>query len=163
MLYIHSLSRPLSSSSPRHRDPNSHSCAPIHDDTVEPVPEKNAVAKALLAKHFGPDTATAAARTRSSVSKASSRKEAQQRQLAVMKMRHNAQPGNPKDTPASVPLDQRLHVKVSRVGVPSSERIFWFPKVSSMFCLSFSSSAILCTGRQWELAKLLICLLRNSN
>ncbi|TBU47014.1 hypothetical protein BD309DRAFT_887464 [Dichomitus squalens] len=111
-----------------HRDPSSHSCAPFHDADSGHVPEKNAAAKALLAKHFGTDAANATAHAGSSAPKPSSRKEAQQRQLAVIKMRVKAQPGNPKDTPASVPMNQRLHVRVSPAGVPSSERIFWFPK-----------------------------------
>ncbi|KAI1788438.1 hypothetical protein LXA43DRAFT_637932 [Ganoderma leucocontextum] len=111
-----------------HRSPISHDCMHPLDVTTTPVSDKNAAAKALLAKHFGVDAASSTARPGPSASRTSARKEAQQRQLAVMKMRHTAQPGNPKDTPASVPLEQRLHVKVTQADLPSSERTFWFPK-----------------------------------
>ncbi|KAI0747720.1 hypothetical protein C8Q80DRAFT_1168216 [Daedaleopsis nitida] len=113
----------------QHREPLAHSCAPPPLDTSSPVPEKNAAAKALLVKHFGTTTAPTAARPSStSATKPNPKKEAQQRQVAVMKMRHKAQPGDPKDTPASVPVDQRLHLRVSQAAVSTSERIFWFRK-----------------------------------
>jgi hypothetical protein len=47
-----------------------------------------------------------------------------------MKMRHRAIPGDPKDKPGSVLVDQRLHVKVklddSEHG--NKEGMFWFRK-----------------------------------
>ncbi|TFK93129.1 hypothetical protein K466DRAFT_642950 [Polyporus arcularius HHB13444] len=112
----------------QHREPSSHACTPP-PDSAQSVPEKNAAAKALLAKHFGSTTSGDTGGARTSTTKASNpKKEAQQRQIAAMKMRHKAQPGDPKDTAASVPVDQRLHLKVSRTGVAGSERIFWFRK-----------------------------------
>lgn len=125
----------------RHRSSVSHDCMPPSDTTTAPVSDKNAAAKALLAKHFGADSASSIARPSSSASRTNARKEAQQRQLTVMKLRHKAQPGNPKDTPAAVPVEQRLHLKVTQAGLPSSERIFWFPKVSSICFRSFRFAA----------------------
>ncbi|RPD79698.1 hypothetical protein L226DRAFT_566278 [Lentinus tigrinus ALCF2SS1-7] len=97
---------------------------------MQPVPEKNAAAKALLAKHFGSSTTSGdSSCARSLTTKPSNpKKEEQQRKIAAMKMRHKAQPGDAKDTAASVSMDQRLYLKVSRTGVSGSERIFWFRK-----------------------------------
>ncbi|PPQ65099.1 hypothetical protein CVT24_003060 [Panaeolus cyanescens] len=50
---------------------------------------------------------------------------AQWQKLELMKMRHKAIPGDPKDKTASVPMDGRIHVKVS---YENSEKIFWFRK-----------------------------------
>ncbi|KAM5535570.1 hypothetical protein V8D89_010737 [Ganoderma adspersum] len=111
-----------------HRSSVSHDCMPLSNTTMAPVSDKNAAAKALLAKHFGVGSASSIARPGSSASSPNARKEAQQRQLTVMRMRHKAQPGNPKDTPAAVPVEQRLHIKVTQASLPSSELIFWFPK-----------------------------------
>ncbi|KAI0713378.1 hypothetical protein C8Q76DRAFT_731204 [Earliella scabrosa] len=114
----------------QHREPSTHACTPPDITSAEPVQEKNAAAKALLAKHFGSKPATSPANPAraSAATKPNPKKEAQQRQLAVMKMRHKAQPGDPKDSAASVSMDQRLHLKVSQAAVDGSERIFWFRK-----------------------------------
>jgi hypothetical protein len=48
-------------------------------------------------------------------------------------MRHHAIPGDPKDKPSSILVDQRLHVKV-KLGDPNyaaREGIFWFRKVKT--------------------------------
>jgi len=47
-----------------------------------------------------------------------------------MKMRHRASPGDPKDNPSSVLVDQRLHVKVKleHSKYAPKEGIFWFRK-----------------------------------
>lgn len=141
LLGIHQF-QPISPSTPlRHRSSVSHDCIPPSDTTTTPASDKNAAAKALLAKHFGVDSASSIARPSSSASRPNAQKEAQQRQLIVMRMRHKAQPGNPKDTPAAVPVEQRLHLKVTRAGLPSSERIFWFPKVSSIYFPLFRFTA----------------------
>ena len=136
----------LPSTALRHRSPISHDCT-LASDTTIPVSDKNAAAKALFAKHFGTDPASNTARPVPSSSKIHARKEAQQRQLAAMRMRHKAQPGNPKGTPASVPVDQRLHVKVVKADSPFSERIFWFSKVSSIFFYSYRLT-VSCQSRQ---------------
>ncbi|KAF8197370.1 hypothetical protein BJ912DRAFT_72401 [Pholiota molesta] len=52
---------------------------------------------------------------------------AQWQKMEVMKMRHRAVPADPKDKAASLPPDQRLHV---RVMVGEKENIFWFVGLS---------------------------------
>ncbi|KAF9475318.1 hypothetical protein BDN70DRAFT_883851 [Pholiota conissans] len=54
-----------------------------------------------------------------------SAKLAQWQKMEVMKMRHRASPADPKDKSASLPPDQRLHV---RLMVDEKEHIFWFRK-----------------------------------
>ncbi|KAI0781303.1 hypothetical protein BD413DRAFT_464481 [Trametes elegans] len=112
----------------QHREPSSHSCTPA--EPLEPAAGKNAAAKALLAKHFkSPTGAAVSGPSRASGAPPNPKKLAQQRQVAVMKMRHKAKPADPKDTAASVPIDQRLHVKVRRADADeASEQIFWFRK-----------------------------------
>lgn len=121
----------------RHREPSSHTCTPPSGAAKETVPEKNAAAKALLAKHFGSSTTSGdSSGTRPSAAKPPNpKREEQLRKIAAMKMRQKAQPGNPKDSASSVPMDQRLHLKVSRTGVSSSERSFWFNKVTLSLAL----------------------------
>lgn len=46
-----------------------------------------------------------------------------------MKMRHKAQPADPKDKGKHVPVDQRLHVKVSLEADEDVQNWFWFQKV----------------------------------
>lgn len=53
--------------------------------------------------------------------------------VELMKMRHRAVPGDSKDKPSSVLVDQRLHVKV-KLDVEkyaSKEGVFWFRKVDA--------------------------------
>lgn len=52
----------------------------------------------------------------------------QWQKVELMKMRHRAIPGDPKDRNASIPPDQRHHVKVV---TDNTEKIFWFRKVGS--------------------------------
>lgn len=48
-------------------------------------------------------------------------------------MRHRAVPGDPKDKPDVVMVDQRLHVKVTgAMDAKGKERVFWFRKVSRL-------------------------------
>ncbi|OSC97653.1 hypothetical protein PYCCODRAFT_1419176 [Trametes coccinea BRFM310] len=109
-----------------HREPRAHACAP--PEPAEPAPQKNAAAKALLAKHFGSSTGSGTSSTPSRPG-ANPKKLAQQRQIAVMKMRHKAKPADPKDTASSVPMDQRLHAFVRRAADDkASERVVWFRK-----------------------------------
>jgi hypothetical protein len=51
-------------------------------------------------------------------------------------MRHRAIPGDPKDKPSSVLVNQRLHVKVNldNPNYADKEGIFWFRKVKASFC-----------------------------
>ncbi|KAI8998961.1 hypothetical protein BD414DRAFT_512519 [Trametes punicea] len=112
-----------------HRESICHAC--IQTAPAIPVSQKNAAAKALLAKHFGSPSYSRSAGASSplSDSTANPRKLAQHRQLSVMKMRHKAKPADIKDFADSVPMEQRLHVVVRQPGEDkTSERVFWFRK-----------------------------------
>ncbi|CAA7270152.1 unnamed protein product [Cyclocybe aegerita] len=50
---------------------------------------------------------------------------AQWQKVEAMKMRHRASPADPKDKAASLPPDQRLHVRVT---LGDAEKIFWVRK-----------------------------------
>ncbi|KAF7796519.1 hypothetical protein EIP86_007698 [Pleurotus ostreatoroseus] len=118
-----------------HREPASHACtAP---DPTQSTTQRNAAGRALLSKLFPgkeavnttPSSAEpqAISAKRKAVSSTNPKKAAQMRQVELMKMRHKAQPGDPKDKDKSVPLDQKLHVKVHAEG-QDEEKIFWFRK-----------------------------------
>jgi len=115
-----------------HREPSSHSCVPVKvEDGASNT--KNAKARALLNKHF-PSAQTSTSSVTPSI-KTSSEKTAtpkkltQLRQVQLMKMRHKARPGDPRDKPTSVAMDQRLHLLVSREN-DTETTLFWFRKTS---------------------------------
>lgn len=109
-------------SSPSHRHPISHACA-VQE---EAPPQKNDAARALLAKNF---PASSSKKPAQRVTKIPSNpvKLAQYRKVELMKMRHRAVPGDPKDKTSSTPLDQRLHIRL-KVD-PTTEKVLWFRKV----------------------------------
>lgn len=51
-----------------------------------------------------------------------------------MKMRHKAQPGDPKDKNKHVAIDQKLHLKVRAKEKGDEEKLLWFHKVM-LLCL----------------------------
>jgi hypothetical protein len=51
---------------------------------------------------------------------------AQWKKVQAMKMRHRAIPADPKDRNALVPMDERLHIRLTK---NDTEKIFWFRKV----------------------------------
>lgn len=62
------------------------------------------------------------------------KKAAQLRQVALMKMRHQAQAIDPRDKTRTVPIEQRLHIKVrarDAAGTMGKESVFWFLAVSA--------------------------------
>ncbi|EKM55829.1 uncharacterized protein PHACADRAFT_121751 [Phanerochaete carnosa HHB-10118-sp] len=115
-----------------HRDPATHGCVA----KPEAEPQRNEAAKAILAKIFPTQTAVSPMSPASSSSVPAKRKAppsnpkkaAQLRQVELMKMRHKAQAGDPKDKNKSVPIDQKLHVKVRTQEKGEEEKIFWFQK-----------------------------------
>ncbi|KAF8061042.1 hypothetical protein FPV67DRAFT_319621 [Lyophyllum atratum] len=109
---------------PVHRHQTSHSC------TVSDTPpsEKTMAARALLAKNFPASSSRKVVPQRVVKVPTDPVKLAQYRKIELMKMRHRAIPGDPKDGPSSAPLDQRLHVKVVIEG--GSEKVFWFRKMT---------------------------------
>lgn len=60
-----------------------------------------------------------------------SQKLAQLRKVNLMKLRHKAVPGDPKDRSSTVPVDQRFHVTVRLeiFGRSAKEIALWFRKV----------------------------------
>ncbi|KAG5645850.1 hypothetical protein DXG03_005192 [Asterophora parasitica] len=98
--------------------------------TILELPDKSAAARALLAKNF---PAASSSSSKKIVSPRIAKvptdpvKLAQYRKVELMKMRHRATPGDPKDGLSSTPLDQRLHVKITDDG--GAEQVFWFRKV----------------------------------
>ncbi|OJT04070.1 hypothetical protein TRAPUB_5222 [Trametes pubescens] len=119
-----------------HIQPDLHTCPLLAQDAQrgasepsESTLEKNAAAKSLLSKHFGPSSAATTSGPSRPAASTNPKKLAQQRQLAVMKMRHKAKPADPKDTAVSVPVGERLHLKVRKAEEdPAAERILWFKK-----------------------------------
>lgn len=117
-----------------HRDPTTHGCPA----KPEAEPQRNEAAKAILAKIFPAQAAATSSEATPSASVPAKRKAAptnpkkaaQLRQVELMKMRHKAQPGDPKDKNKSVPIDQKLHVKVRAEEKGDEERIFWFQKTN---------------------------------
>jgi len=92
---------------------------------------RNEAAHALLAKHFPSKQSTvppAKTTSRTATVSTNPKKTAQMRQVELMKMRHHAQPADPKDKGSAVPISERLHLKVRVEGINPSERIIWFRK-----------------------------------
>lgn len=112
----------------RHRQPSSHSCVPLQGQNAG-ASVKNAKARELLNKHF-PSTRSASTTAQMLPKKTVvPRKQAQIKQVQLMKMRHKAKPGDTRDKPTSVSIDQRLHLQVSNGDNPSST-LLWFRKVN---------------------------------
>ncbi|PSR75120.1 hypothetical protein PHLCEN_2v9305 [Hermanssonia centrifuga] len=65
---------------------------------------------------------------RKAIPSANPKKAAQLRQVELMKMRHRAQPGDPRDKDKHVAVDQKLHLKVYIEEQEGDERFFWFRK-----------------------------------
>ncbi|KAI0340156.1 hypothetical protein BDW22DRAFT_1450620 [Trametopsis cervina] len=117
-----------------HRTPAAHLCT--GPDPAQPPP-RNAAAKAILAQIFpaksSADTAGSisssipAKRKPPAAASSNPKKAAQLRQVELMKMRHRAQPADPKDQNKNVPIGERLHVKVSGED-QDNEKVFWFQK-----------------------------------
>jgi hypothetical protein len=99
-------------------------------------------AKALLAKNFPEasnikeSTSASPKPAPASVSKSKQPKDpvklAKFKAVELIKMRHKASPGNPKDENISVALDRRVHLFVSNeVAAESGQpKLLWFRKVS---------------------------------
>jgi hypothetical protein len=118
-----------------HRYPESHACAGP-DPAVEAEAAsqaKNAAGKALLAKNFpAAGGSSPAPATPSSVvqkKSANPKKAAAIQKVALMKLRHAAVPADPRDSPNSVTVEQRLHVNVLLESPQKREKAFWFRKV----------------------------------
>lgn len=142
-----------------HRHTDSHTCSKPQLSTQNS--NKNPAGQALLAKHFPSTSGAVLSATNSQrvPAKTSSdpKKLAQLHQVELMKMRHRAIPGDPKDKPSSTLVDQRLHVKVKLEDpkYASKEGVFWFRKVAlflpALLCALKPFFKTMGTGRALDL------------
>lgn len=117
-----------------HREASAHACKA--EDPAASSTSKNAAARALLEKHFpsissGSTLLNSKANSRiTSASKTplNPKKADHMRKVQVMKMRHKAQPGDPRDKGKYVAMDDKIHLHVS-VNNSDNEGSFWFRKV----------------------------------
>ncbi|KAG9318368.1 hypothetical protein JVU11DRAFT_458 [Chiua virens] len=113
----------------------SHSCAGL--DIGKDNVKKHEAARVLLAEKFlapGAQMSHSPVVARQLTKKSlptDPRKLAQLQRVNLMKLRHKAVPGDPKDRNSVVPVDQRLHVVVQAeiVGQSGKEVVMWFRKV----------------------------------
>jgi hypothetical protein len=87
-------------------------------------------AQHILARHFSnPPSHTPLAVRRSVKPPTDPKKIAQIQKVTLMKMRHSAIAGDPRDR-SPIPANERLHVKarLEVTGMPVQERVFWFRK-----------------------------------
>lgn len=125
-------SREISYMTHSHRHMQSHACPGlvIGKDDV-----KHETARAILAEKFlatGNSTSyTPVVARRPRNLPPDSQKLAQLQKVNLMKLRHKAAPGDPKDKGSSIPVDQRIHVTVRLeiLGQSTKEIVLWFRKV----------------------------------
>jgi len=125
-----------------HRYPDAHACKGTTNSTSDVLFKASQVevAKALLAKNF-PETSKAlgststapAAPTSASITKSKQPKDpaklAKFKAVELIKMRHKASSGDPKDKNISVALDRRVHLYVSNeAGGEGQPVLLWFRK-----------------------------------
>ncbi|KAF9036782.1 hypothetical protein BJ165DRAFT_607094 [Panaeolus papilionaceus] len=100
-----------------HRFADTHDCASLK--TAQPE------AKASTSTQRVKTAAFSTAKVRKNKPPKDPVKFAQWQKLELMKMRHKAVAGDPKDRTASVPMDGRVHVRVS---YEKAEKVLWFRK-----------------------------------
>lgn len=105
-----------------HRHPESHDC-PV---TYTPGPQKSASARLLLAKNFPPSSGKAAPQRAPKIP-TNLTKLAHYRKVELIKLRHQAVPGNPVDS-SYTPQDHRLHLRLQVD--EQTEKVFWFRKTT---------------------------------
>jgi hypothetical protein len=129
----------IHSTCPSHRHPETHNCP---SQPIDAIPSKSQ-SSAVIQK---------SSRLRSAKPPTDPAKLLQWRKMEVMKMRHRAVCGDPKDKTASLPPDQRLHVKIH---FQDADKVFWFRKVRDFQRLSaiqlFQSLKNVVTGRALDL------------
>lgn len=115
-----------------HRHMQSHSCTGL---TIGKDDVRHEAARAALAQNFlvtsNPTSHTPAVTRRPRNLPLDSQKLAQLQRVNLMKLRHKAVPGDPKDRSSMVPVDQRIHVTVRLeiLGQSTREATLWFRKV----------------------------------
>lgn len=91
-----------------------------------PQDEAKEAARRVLQAHFPTSSTTAATRRAPNTAKLGIPKTVKMRQVELMKLRHHAQPGDPKDRTASVSVADRIHVTILAEG---TNTCLWFRKV----------------------------------
>jgi len=114
-----------------HRHMESHSCTGL---AIGKENVKHETARAILAQNFsGTSSQTPVVAPRQRSYPSNPQKLAQLQKVNLMKLRHKAVPGNPKDKTSVPPVDQRLHVMM-RLDMaddkPTKEVALWFRKTT---------------------------------
>lgn len=110
-----------------HRHPDLHSCTGLQKQESD----KQTDAQHILTRHFSnPPSHTPVAVRRSVKPPTDPKKLAQIQKVTLMKMRHSATAGDPRDKSSTVPANERLHIKarLKVTGMPVQERLLWFRK-----------------------------------
>ncbi|KAG1778601.1 hypothetical protein EV702DRAFT_1003488 [Suillus placidus] len=110
-----------------HRHPDLHSCTGLQKQE----PDEKKGAQDILARHFAnplPHTPLVVRRTVKLPT--DPKKLAQIQKVTLMKMRHSATAGDPRDKSSTVPVNERLHIiaQLEVTGMPVQERVLWFRK-----------------------------------
>ena len=127
-----------------HRYPSSHACT---GSNAPPPVSKNDKAKALLAKNFPGTSKPTAVRVPTTTKKLPTDpvKLARFKAVELMKMRHQATPGDSRDKTKPVPLEERLHVTAIADRANSSQaEVLWFRKVRVTLLLNRIPLAEIC-------------------
>lgn len=96
------------------------------------TPQRNPEAHKLLSKYFPAKDPALTVHTPSKppIRPTDPKKIARLRAVELMKMRHHALPADPKDRSTSVPLSERLHLKIIFANDNTSiEKVVWIRKV----------------------------------
>ncbi|KAG1832746.1 hypothetical protein EV424DRAFT_1367937 [Suillus variegatus] len=98
-----------------HRHPDLHSCTGLQKQESDEKED----AQDILARHFSNPPSHTPLAVRRTIQK-----------VTLMKMRHSASAGDPRDKSSTVPVNERLHIKtrLEVTGMPVQERVLWFRK-----------------------------------
>ncbi|KAG2147368.1 hypothetical protein BD769DRAFT_1597354 [Suillus cothurnatus] len=110
-----------------HRHPDLHSCTGLQKQESDEKKD----ARDILARHFSNPPLHTPLAIRSTVKPPTDTKKlAQIQKVTLMKMRHSATAGDPRDKPSTIAINERLHVKarLEVTGMPVQERVLWFRK-----------------------------------
>ncbi|KAG2115335.1 uncharacterized protein F5147DRAFT_676934 [Suillus discolor] len=110
-----------------HRHPDLHSCTGLQKQESDEKKD----AQHILARHFSnPPSHTPLAVRHTGKPPTDPKKLAQIQKVTLMKMRHSASAGDPRDKSSTVPVNERLHIKarLEVTGMPVQERVLWFRK-----------------------------------
>ncbi|KAF8163023.1 hypothetical protein B0H34DRAFT_794771 [Crassisporium funariophilum] len=106
-----------------HRHSDSHSCSP---QFLTDVSRKNEAAEKKVADRPSSSALPFKSfQSRRAKIPTDPAKLAQYQKMQLMKMRHQAFPGDPRDKNIPIPPEQRLHV---RMVIEGAEKVFWFRK-----------------------------------